>query len=105
MCTSNMFPFLTMRAYPAEEYSQKKYLFGNKARLRHCIPAIEPYLSCCSLKYVFMFFLKGNTMSSSPSTPKTDSNEAPKTNQPGAGTPTPQQNQGDQPAKPNEQQK
>jgi hypothetical protein len=45
-------------------------------------------------------------MSDSQSTPKTGSNEAPKTPAPGVATPTPQQNQGDKPApKPPEQQK
>jgi hypothetical protein len=45
-------------------------------------------------------------MSNSQSTPKTDSNEAPKTPTPGVASPAPQQNQGDKPAsKPSEQQK
>jgi hypothetical protein len=45
-------------------------------------------------------------MSNSQSTPKTASNEAPKTPAPDVATPAPQQNQGDKPAsKPTEQQK
>jgi hypothetical protein len=54
----------------------------------------------------FKYFSGILLMSNAQSTPKTDSNEAPKTPPPGVTSPAPQQNQGDKPAtKPSEQQK